>query len=129
VDGRVKPGHDAVAGYGLPEARFRAARNDVWRAGIAVFGGVVGRKWGMIYCMVKMAEPQFIETTAGEIAAELARLGVAADQRVTVAVQPDDWLTEVRQVTRPRVIAEGWSDADIDRVIDQERDHLQQRLG
>jgi len=83
----------------------------------------------MIYSMVKMAEPQFIETTAGEIAAELARLGVAADQRVTVAVQPDDWLTEVRQVTRPRVMAEGWSDADIDRVIDEERDHLQQRLG
>jgi len=83
----------------------------------------------MIYGMVKMAEPQFIETTAGEIAAELARPGGAADQRVTVAVQPDDGLTEIRQVTRPRVMAEGWSDADIDRVIDEERDHLQQRLG
>jgi hypothetical protein len=79
--------------------------------------------------MAKTAEPQFIETTAGEIAAELERLGIAPDQHVTVTIQPDDWLTEVRQFTRPRVIAEGWSDADIDRIIDEERDNVQQRLG
>jgi hypothetical protein len=79
--------------------------------------------------MTKTAEPQFIETTAGQIAAELVRLGIAPDQHVTVAIQPLDWLTEVRELTRPRVIAEGWSDADIDRIIDEERDNVQQHLG
>jgi hypothetical protein len=79
--------------------------------------------------MTKTAEPRFIETTAGQIAAELARLGISPDQHVTVAIQPDDGLTEVRQSTRPRVIAEGWSDADIDRIIDEERDNVQQHLG
>jgi hypothetical protein len=79
--------------------------------------------------MAKTAEPQFIETTAGEIASELARLGIAPDQHVTITIQPNDWLTELRQLTRPRVIAEGWSDADIDGIIDEERDGVQQRLG
>jgi len=79
--------------------------------------------------MTKTAEPKFIETTAGQIAAELVRLGIAPDQHVTVAIQPDDWLTEVRNVTRPRVIEQGWSDADIDRIINEERDIVQPRLG
>ncbi len=79
--------------------------------------------------MTKTAEPQFIETTAGQIAAELVRRGIAPDQHVTVAIEPDDWLTEVRKFTRPLVTAEGWSDADIDRIIDEERDNVQPRLG
>ncbi len=79
--------------------------------------------------MTKFAEPRFIETTAGQIAAELARLGIAPDQHVTVAIQPDDWLAEVREFTRPRVIAEGWSDTDIDRIIDEERGNVQPHLG
>ncbi len=78
--------------------------------------------------MTKTAEPQFIETTAGQIAAELVRRGIAPDQHVTVAIEPDDWLTEVRKFTRPLVTAEGWSDADIDRIIDEERDNVQPRL-
>jgi len=79
--------------------------------------------------MAKMPEPQFIETTAGQVAAELTRLGISPGQQVTVAIQPDDWLAEVRRFTRPRVIEQGWSDADIDRIIDEERDIVQQRLG
>jgi hypothetical protein len=79
--------------------------------------------------MSKVAEPQFIESTAGQVAAELARLGIAPDQHVTVTIEPNDWLTEVRRSTRPHVIANGWSDADIDRIIDEERDALQPRLG
>jgi hypothetical protein len=79
--------------------------------------------------MTKVPEPRFIETTAGQIAAELTRLGVAPDQHVSVAIQPDDWLAEVRKFTRPRVIAEGWSDADIDRIIDEERDNVQPHPG
>lgn len=79
--------------------------------------------------MSKVAEPQFIESTAGQVAAELARRGIAPDQHVTVTIEPNDWLTEVRRSTRPRVIANGWSDADIDRIIDEERDAVQPRLG
>jgi len=78
--------------------------------------------------MTKTTEPQFIESTAGEVAAELARLGIAPERRVTVAIEPDDWLAEVRRVVRPRVIAEGWSDDDIDRIIDEEREAVQSQL-
>jgi len=76
--------------------------------------------------MTEAAKTLFIETTAGEIGAELARRGISPDQHLTVAIEPDDWLTEVRAFTRPRVVALGWSDADIDRIIDEERDQVQQ---
>jgi hypothetical protein len=48
---------------------------------------------------------------------------------VTITIEPDDWLAEVRRFTRPHVVAEGRSDADIDRIIDEERDAVQPRLG
>ncbi len=57
--------------------------------------------------------------------------GIPADQRVTITVepeQPDDWLTKARGYARPKVVAEGWSDADIDRIIDGERDAVQPHL-
>jgi hypothetical protein len=79
--------------------------------------------------MTKVPEPQFIESTAGQVAAELARRGIAPDRHVTITVEPDDWLAEVRRFTRPRVIAQGWSDADIDRIIDAAREAAQPRLG
>ena len=47
--------------------------------------------------MMKVTEPQFIETTVGEVAAELARRGIAPDRNVTITVEPDDWLAEVRR--------------------------------
>jgi hypothetical protein len=77
-------------------------------------------------------QPEFIESTAGQVAAELVRRGVAPDQRVTVTIepeQPDDWLTKARTFARQKVKAEGWSDADIDRIIEEERDAVQPRLG
>ena len=40
---------------------------------------------------------------------------------MTIAIEPDDWITKARKFARPKVIAEGWSDADIDRVIKEER--------
>ena len=79
--------------------------------------------------MTKVAEPQFIERTAGQVAAELARRGIAPDRHLTITVEPDDWLAEVRRFTCPRVIAQGWSEADIDRIIDEEREAVQPRLG
>lgn len=82
--------------------------------------------------MPKLAEPQFIESTAGEVAAELARRGVAPDQRVTITIEPDepdDWIAKARRFARPKVLAEGWSDTDIDRIIEEERQEVQSRLG
>jgi hypothetical protein len=79
--------------------------------------------------MTKVADPQVFESTAGQVAAELERRGIAPDQPLTIMIEPNDWLAEVRRFTRPRVIADGWSDADIDRIIDEERDALQSRLG
>jgi hypothetical protein len=61
--------------------------------------------------MPKLAEPQFIESTAGEVAAELARRGIASNQRVTITIEadePDDWISEARRFARPKEIAEGW---------------------
>lgn len=79
--------------------------------------------------MTKVTEPQFIESTAGQVAAELVRRGIAPDQHVTIMIEPDDWLAEVRRFTRPRVAAHGWSDTDIDRIIDEERDVVTPRPG
>jgi hypothetical protein len=75
------------------------------------------------------AQPEFIESTAGEIAEELARRGISPDQRVMITIEPDDWIARARQFARPQVIAERWTDADIDRVIDEAREDVQPRLG
>jgi hypothetical protein len=41
---------------------------------------------------------------------------------VTSTIEPEDWLTEMRRHARPKMIAAGWTDADIDHTIDEERD-------
>ena len=82
--------------------------------------------------MTKVTEPEFIFSTAGQVAAELARRGVAPDQRVTITIEPDepdDWITKARRFARPKVIAEGWSDDDIDRIIKEERKAVQPLRG
>lgn len=78
--------------------------------------------------MSKTFQTRVIDSTAGQVATELVRLGVAPDQRVTIILEPDppgDWLTEARSFARPKVVAEGWSDPDIDRIIDEEREAVQ----
>jgi len=82
--------------------------------------------------MPKATQPEFIESTAGQVAAELARRGVAPEQRVTITIEPDepdDWIGKARKFARPKVIAEGWTDEDIDRIIEEERKAVQSRLG
>jgi hypothetical protein len=77
-------------------------------------------------------QPEFIETTAGKVAEELARRGIPPEQRVTITIEPDepdDWISKARAFARPKVIAEGWTDTDIDQIIDEERDAVQPRLG
>jgi hypothetical protein len=78
--------------------------------------------------MTKVAEPHFIESTAGQVAAELARRGIAPDQHVTIVIEPDDWLAEARRFSRPKVIEAGWSDDDIDRLIKQAQKEVEPLL-
>ena len=76
-------------------------------------------------------QPEFIESTAGKVAEELARRGVPPGQRVTITIEPDepdDWIAKARKFARPKVIAEGWTDADIDRIIEEEREAVQPHL-
>jgi hypothetical protein len=78
--------------------------------------------------MTKVPEPQFIESTAGQVAAELARRGIPPDRHVTITIEPDDWLAEVRRYARPKVIAAGWSDDDIDQHIKQAQQEVEPLL-
>ena len=82
--------------------------------------------------MDKETQPEFIESTAGKVAAELARRGISPDRRVTITIEPDepdDWINKARKFARPKVIAERWTDADIDRIIEEERKAVQSLLG
>ena len=82
--------------------------------------------------MPKDARPDFIESTAGEVTAELARRGIRADQRIIVTIEPaepDDWIAKARAYGRPKVVEEGWSDVDIDRIIKEERRAVQTHNG
>lgn len=62
---------------------------------------------------------QIIESTAGQVAAELARRGILPQQRVTITFDQDSELVPGRQETRANVIAAGLTDDDIDRLIKQ----------
>lgn len=78
--------------------------------------------------MTKVTEQQFIESTAGQVATELARRGISPDQQVTITIEPNDWLTEARRFSRPKVIEAGWSDDDIDRLIKQAQQEVEPLL-
>ena len=72
--------------------------------------------------------PEFIESTAGQITAELTRRRISPDQRIMITIEPDDWIAEARKFARTQVIEEGWTDAEIDRLIDEERTAVQPYL-
>ena len=65
---------------------------------------------------------QQIETTAGEATAELSRRGVNSSNRVKITVDvAGDHFAAARAAARPRVVAAGWSDDDIDALIEKAR--------
>lgn len=70
---------------------------------------------------------EIIEVTAGEVAAELKRRGISADERVTLTIEPE--LFPGRRESRKLVIAAGLTDEDIDRLIEQAREDVAPRLG
>lgn len=69
-------------------------------------------------------QAEVIETTVGEVAAELARRGLDPNDRVTVTIQPDE-LVPGRREARLRVIAAGLSDDDIDKLIKQAQQEVE----
>lgn len=73
-------------------------------------------------------DSEVIETTLGEVAAELARRGLHADDRVTITIDPVD-LIPGRRVARVRVTAAGLSDGDIDRLIKRAQKEVEPLLG
>ena len=47
----------------------------------------------------------------------------------TAVPEPEDWIAAARRFSRPKVIAAGLSDADIDRLIKQAQKDVEPRLG
>ncbi|HEY5210064.1 MAG TPA: hypothetical protein VIJ42_11545 [Stellaceae bacterium] len=74
---------------------------------------------------------EVIESIAGEVATELNRRGVSADERVTILIDPAQELIPGRRESRVRVIAAGLNDADIaNNALNEDRprhQHLGQR--
>ncbi len=74
-------------------------------------------------------EGEIIESTAGQIAAELERRGVDPLRPIIVAVEPEDWIASARRYSRPLVVAAGLTDDDIDRLIKQAQKDVEPHLG
>jgi hypothetical protein len=74
-------------------------------------------------------EIEVVETTAGQITDVLRRLGIAEERRVTIMIEPDDWLTKARQESRRLVITAGLSDDEIDELIERARKDVQHSSG
>ncbi len=71
---------------------------------------------------------QIIETTVGEVAAELRRRGIGSDERVTLTIEPEQELIPGRRVSRARVVAAGLTDADIDALVKRAQQDVEPHL-
>lgn len=72
---------------------------------------------------------EVIETTAGQVTAELARRGIASDERVILTIESQEELIPGRRESRARVVAAGFSDEDIDRLIKQAQHEVEPYAG
>lgn len=79
--------------------------------------------------MAETAGVEVITSTAGEIAEELKRRGISADERVTLTIEPARELIPGRRASRARVVAAGFTDEDVDRLIKQAQREVEPRLG
>ena len=70
--------------------------------------------------------PETIESTAGQVAAELARRGIRPEDRLAITIDPEqDLLFRGRKESRVRVLAAGLTDDDIERMIEEARNEVQ----
>jgi bifunctional DNA-binding transcriptional regulator/antitoxin component of YhaV-PrlF toxin-antitoxin module len=73
---------------------------------------------------------EIIESTAGQVTAELTRRGIRPQDRVTITIDPEqDSLFLGRKKSRARVVAAGLTDKDIERLIEEAREEVQPHLG
>ncbi|MGO9019490.1 MAG: hypothetical protein ACLQVJ_14195 [Syntrophobacteraceae bacterium] len=73
---------------------------------------------------------EVIESTAGEVLAELLRRGIRPQDRVTIMIDPEqDLLFVGRKQSRARVVAAGLAEEDIERLIEEAREEVQPHLG
>jgi hypothetical protein len=70
---------------------------------------------------------EVIETTAGNVGAELARRGIGSDERVIVTIEPERELIPGRRESRARVVAVGLTDDDIDRLVKEAQREVEPR--
>ena len=70
-----------------------------------------------------------IEVTAGELAAELKRRGIGSDEKVTLTIEAENEIFPGRRASRARVVAAGYSDEEIDRLIKQAQKDVEPQLG
>jgi hypothetical protein len=75
------------------------------------------------------SQKEVIQTTAGQVAAELARRGIGSDEPVLVTIEPERELIPGRRASRARVVAAGLSDDDIDRLVKQAQKEVEPRVG
>ncbi len=73
---------------------------------------------------------EVIESTAGQVTAELTRRGIRPQDRVTITIDPErDLLFRGRKESRTRVVVDGLTDKDIERLIEEAREEVQPHLG
>jgi len=75
------------------------------------------------------SQREVIETTASNVAAELALRGIGPDDRVTITIEPDQELIPGRRQSRALVIIAGLTDDDIDRLTQQAQREVEPLLG
>lgn len=66
--------------------------------------------------------------TAAEVADALRRQGIAPHGPVVITIDPTAELVSGRREARARVVAAGWTDDDIDRLIKQAQHEVEPLL-
>jgi hypothetical protein len=68
---------------------------------------------------------EVIESTAGQVTAELTRRGIRPEDRVTITIDPEqDLLFRGRKESWARVVSAGLTDEDIERLIEEVREEV-----
>ena len=73
--------------------------------------------------------PEVIEVAVSDVAAELKRRGIGSDERVTVTIEAEQELIPGRRASRAHVVAAGFTDEDIDKLVKQAQQEAEPRAG
>jgi hypothetical protein len=73
-------------------------------------------------------QTDIIESTAGQVTAELVRRGILPQERVTIMIGQEPEIIPGRRETRARVVAAGLTDDDINALIKQARQEVHEEM-